>query len=260
MTRAAAWLRPVAQLLFPPLCPVNGEPVSVPGTLSAEGWARLQFLAPPGCALCGAPFELPQPPGALCVTCTAPKGYDRALCAPGRLDGLRAAVVYDDASAALVLALKYSDRHDIAPALGRLMVPAFRLLEAPPGAVLAPVPLHRRRLRERRFNQASLLAQAVGRETANVFHGTLLQRIKATPRQKGLSVSGRFRNIAGAFQATDDARGRDVVLVDDVLTSGATLVGCARALRKAGAKSVRAVTFARVFPETKETQVRNDEF
>lgn len=241
------------------MCPVNGEAVAEPATFSAEGWSQLRFLAPPGCVLCGAPFELAQPKGTLCVPCAAPSGFERGLCGPRRLDGVRSALIYDDASAGLVLSLKYGDRHEVAPALARLMVPALAALRAPRDAALLPVPLHRTRLRERRFNQSALLAEGLAAWTERTHEPLLLKRTKATPRQKGLSVGGRFRNISGAFEAVGSLKGRNFILVDDVLTSGATLIGCARALRRAGAQSVHAVTVARVFPEAKDAQMDLDE-
>lgn len=225
-----------------------------PGSLSPEGWQRLQFVAAPNCALCGAPFE--HDAGlTLCAPCAAPRGFERQLCGPGRLDRVRSALVYDALSAELILQLKYGDRHDLAPTLGGLMVPSLTALEPPIGAVLQPVPLHAKRLRDRRFNQAALLAQALSRRSGMPLRLDLLKRTKATPQQRGLGFAGRRRNLSGAFTASPQAKGKVIILVDDVLTSGATLLSAARALRKAGVRFVGAVTVARVFETAKDPQV-----
>ncbi|MEM0928800.1 MAG: ComF family protein [Pseudomonadota bacterium] len=245
---------PLGRLLFPPTCPVTKQPVLEAGRLSPEGWQRLQFVTPPSCSLCGAPFEhdtgVP-----LCVPCAAPRGYDRTLCGPGRLDRVRSALAYDPLSAELILQLKYGDRHDLAPTLGGLMVPSLAALEPPSNAVLQPIPLHPKRLRTRRFNQAALLAQALSDRSGMPLRLDLLKRIKATPQQRGLGFAGRRRNLSGAFAASSEAKGHAVILVDDVLTSGATLLAAARALRRAGVSFVGAVTVARVFETAKDPQV-----
>lgn len=244
----------LGSLFFPPLCPVTGEAVREPGSFSPRGWASLAFVAPPGCELCGAPFEHPrQEP--LCASCAAPHAFPRNLCGPKRLDAVRSALHYDEISAQLVLSLKYGDRHDLAPGLGRMLALALQQLPASPEALLVPVPLHPARLKMRRFNQAALLADALGRTSQRSVARGVLRRIKPTPQQKGLGFDARFRNLSGAFMATSDVKGAEIVLVDDVLTSGATLVLCARALRRAGAAKVLAVTVARVFAGGRDNQM-----
>jgi len=228
--------------------------VAQPGSFSPRGWQQLQFVTPPSCKLCGAPFEhdagLP-----LCAPCAAPRGFDRALCGQGRLDKVRSALTYDALSADLILQLKYGDRHDLAPTLGGLMVPALAAIEPPRNAVLQPVPLHPKRLRSRRFNQAALLAKALSDRSGMPYRLDLLQRVKETPQQRGLGFAGRRRNLSGAFKASSDAKREAVILVDDVLTSGATLLSAAKALRKAEVSFVAAVTVARVFEAAKDPQV-----
>ncbi|MEO1657540.1 MAG: ComF family protein [Pseudomonadota bacterium] len=251
---ASRWALPLGRLLFPPTCPITRQPVLQPGALSPEGWQQLQFVTPPNCTLCGVPFEhevgVP-----ICASCAAPKGYDRQLCGPGLLDRVRSALTYDQLSAELILQLKYGDRHDLAPILGGLMLPSLAALEPPSNAVLHPVPLHAKRLRTRRFNQAALLAQALSERSGMPLRLDLLRRIKSTPQQRGLGFAGRRRNLSGAFAADPQAKGQAVVLVDDVLTSGATLISAAKALRKAGVSFVGAVTVARVFETAKDPQV-----
>jgi ComF family protein len=223
------------------------------GHFSASGWGSLAHLAPPWCRACGAPSRDGR--YVLCASCAAPDRFERNLTGRGRLDALRSALAYTDLSAKLILELKYGDRHEHARPFGTLMAPLVKAVGAPAGAVLVPVPLHPRRLGSRRFNQSLLLCHAIAERTGHRIDPFVLRRKNATPPQKGLSFKARYRNVAAAFSAAEKARGLDVVLVDDVLTSGATLVGCARVLRRAGARSVRAVTAARVFPGTEGAQM-----
>ncbi|WP_256619117.1 ComF family protein [Parvularcula maris] len=239
-------------MLFPPRCPLTGDKVEEPGRFSAAGWGKLSLLAPPWCEACGATAVEEAP---LCASCAAPERYSRNLTGRGRLDAVRSAMRYSEASAGLVLELKYADRHDIAATLARPMAPLLKTMATPQRAMLVPVPLHPKRLAERRYNQALLLAAAIARHTGHAVASAVLRRKTATSPQKGLSVEGRYRNVASAFAANGSVTGQDIVLVDDVLTSGATLIGCAKALRRAGARSVRAVTAARVFPGTEGAQM-----
>jgi ComF family protein len=226
--------------VLPPRCLACGETVTDPRTLCSGCWAQLLFLAPPVCAACGYPFEFDSGPGALCGACMAQRpAYGRA----------RAVFKYDEASRGLILALKHGDRTDAAPALAGWMAGAGHELLA--GAeVVAPVPLHRWRLLSRRFNQAALLAHGVAARCGVVCIPDLLIRRRNTPSQGKLTAAGRARNVAGAF-AVNPARvgalrARRVVLVDDVLTTGATAEACARTLMRGGAESVDVLTLARV--------------
>jgi ComF family protein len=231
-------------LVYPPRCPVTDEPVTVHGAFSPAVWSRAQMIAAPMCQACGLPFALRDPAAPLCVPCAAPARYRSALTGRGRLDAVRSALRYDHETAPLILSLKYGDRHDHVPALARLMALAGDDVLTK-DAVLVPVPLHWRRLAHRRFNQAGLLAERVARLRGLQHEPMALRRRRATPKQKGLSPAGRARNVQGAFEARGSLSG-SVVLVDDVLTSGATLIACARAARKAGAERVSALTLARV--------------
>lgn len=226
--------------LLPPVCPITGDPVEAPGRLSAAGWAALRFVDDPACARCGVPFAVDHGAGAECGAClAAPPAFDRA----------RAAVVYDEASHRLVIAFKHSDRTELAPMFGAWLARAARDL-AQSEAVLAPVPLHWRRLAGRRYNQAALLADAAARALGLRCDSFLLARTRPTPPQKQLSATERRRNVASAFavrpQAQASVRGGHFILVDDVLTTGATLSSCARALKRAGATRVEALVLARV--------------
>jgi ComF family protein len=224
---------------LPQLCAACREPVSAEG-VCANCWSKLNFIAPPYCERLGIPFPYDPGPGVLSLEAIAdPPAYQRA----------RAAVRYDDVSRALVHALKYGDRLDLAPTMGRWMATAGRTLVAEADAIV-PVPLHWRRQWGRRFNQAALLCEIIGKTGGKpVTHGAL-RRVKATAQQVGLSQSARALNVQGAFRVApaDKAAvaGRRLILVDDVLTTGATVDACARALLRAGAAQVDVLVFARV--------------
>jgi len=234
-----ALVRRALDLALPPLCPACREPVGDNG-LCAGCWAKLTLIAPPYCGRLGIPFAYDPGPGVLSMEAiTDPPAYQRA----------RAAVRYDEIARTLVHALKYGDRLDLAPTMGRWMARAGRelLLDAD---ALVPVPLHWRRLWMRRFNQSSLLAKAIAQECRVAVTETALKRVKATAQQVGLSQSERAQNVQGAFRVPHERRaevaGLRLVLVDDVLTSGATSDACARALLRAGARNVDVIVFARV--------------
>jgi ComF family protein len=172
-----------------------------------------------------------------------------AIADPPSYNRARAAVRYDETARTMVQAFKYGDRLDLAPAMGRWMATAGRELLGDANA-LVPVPLHWRRLWSRRFNQAATLAQTVaGISGVPVVHD-LLKRMRATRQQVGLTQAERARNVQGAFRVPREARpqvrGKRLLLVDDVLTSGATLDTCARILLRAGAANVDVLVFARV--------------
>lgn len=234
-------LRGALDLVLPPRCLGCGLAVEDPGRLCAGCWRTLLFLAPPQCRLCGYPLPHALPEAPLCGACAAdPPAYDRA----------RAALRYDDGSRGLILAFKHADRTDTAPAFGRWLARAGAELLAE-ADLIAPVPLHRWRLLKRGYNQAAILAQALARETGATLLPDLLQRVRATASQQGLGGRARLLNItAGAFRAHPWHRrridGARVLLVDDVLTTGATVEACARVLCRAGAAGVDVLTLARV--------------
>jgi len=244
VARAIAILRSALRIAvdtaLPPLCPSCREPLGDGAGLCAACWSKLSFIEPPFCARLGIPFTYDPGPGLLSMEAiAAPPAYDRA----------RAAVRYDDIARALVHAFKYSDRLDLAPMMGRWMTRAGRELLAEADALL-PVPLHWRRLWSRRFNQSAALAGAIsGACGVPVLHDAL-KRVRATVQHVGLSKPQRAENVQGAFKVPPerkaDVAGRWLVLIDDVLTSGATVDTCARALRRAGAAHVDVLVFARV--------------
>ncbi|MBF0374100.1 MAG: ComF family protein [Alphaproteobacteria bacterium] len=225
--------------LLPPLCLACGEPVGDPGGLCPPCWDGMRFLGPPFCACCGAPFETPAPDGALCGACMAePPPFRRA----------RAVFDYDEAGRGLILRFKHADRTDAAPGLARWMSRAGAELLAQ-ADLLVPVPMHRLRLFQRTYNQAAMLARELSRLSGVAFAPEALSRGRATPSQGRMGRVERIKNVRGAFapgRNGDLVRGRAVLLIDDVLTTGATASECARALRKAGAASVDVLTVARV--------------
>jgi ComF family protein len=237
VTRAA--LRWALDLALPRLCAVCREPVEGQG-LCPACWSKLSFITRPYCERLGIPFVYDPGPGILSMEAIAdPPAYHRA----------RAAVRFDETSRALVHALKYGDRLDLAPMMGRWLGQAGRELLRDADA-LVPVPLHWRRRWARRFNQSAVLAAAVSAASGVPIADGALKRVKFTAQQVGLSRSERATNVQGAFRVPPEGKaqvtGRRLVLIDDVLTSGATVEGCAKALLRAGASNVDVLVFARV--------------
>jgi ComF family protein len=226
-------------IALPTLCISCREPVDGDGVCAAC-WAKLSFIAPPYCPRLGIPFVYDPGPDLLSMEAiAAPPAYTRA----------RAAVRYDEVAQTLVHALKYQDRGDLAPPMGRWMARAGRELLAE-ADMLVPVPLHWRRSWSRRYNQSGALAQVIAGASGVKLRGDLLRRIRATEQQIGLSRPQRASNVQGAFKVAAEAQsqvhGRHVILVDDVLTTGATVDACARALLRAKAAQVDVLVFARV--------------
>jgi ComF family protein len=235
--RAGALWRGALDLLFPPQT-IDAGPRPLAGGFSGAAWSRIRFLDGPVCDGCGAPFEYDL--GARCAACTArPRAFDAA----------RAACLYDETSRDPILKLKHADRVDLAPLLARWISRAASGLIEEADAI-APVPLHPLRLLRRRYNQAAEIARPLAELTGTPYLPDALVRKRATPTQGGRSGSGRRRNVAGAFEVPRARRervaGLRILLVDDVLTTGATAEACARALKAAGAARVDVAVVARV--------------
>ena len=225
---------------LPPLCASCRAPLGGPGGLCAGCWSRVAFIAPPYCERLGIPFAYDPGPGVLSLEAIAdPPSYGRA----------RAAVLYDDIARDLVHRLKFGDRLDLAAMMGRWMARAGEDLIAQADA-LVPVPLYWRRLWGRRFNQAAALAGVAAATQGRPVLTGALRRVRSTAQQIGLTRNERAINVQGAFAVTPEGRAeiydKRIVLVDDVLTSGATIDACARTLLRGGARSVDVLVFARV--------------
>ena len=239
--------RAALDLLFPPQSLDDGPRPLATG-LTATGWSQISFLDDPVCDGCGTPFEYPLGEGVRCASCMAkPRAFARA----------RAACLYDDASHGPILQLKHADRTDLAPLFARWISRSARdLLEG--AHAIAPVPLHPTRLFNRRYNQAAEIARPLSRLSGVPYLPDALIRVRATETQGGKSGGGRRRNVAAAFHVrasrAKQVAGRRILLIDDVMTTGATLEGCARVLLKAGAACVDVAVIARV-KETANTPI-----
>lgn len=235
-------------MVLPPRCLGCGDMIEGTDGLCADCWRRLTFLGSPHCRHCGYPLPHSVAAMPVCGVCAIePPVYDRA----------RAALRYDDAASGMILRFKHADRTDIARLFGRMMSRAGADLLAACD-ILAPVPLHRWRLLKRGYNQAALLAAAIASGSERPMVPDLLQRIRSTASQQGLSGQQRRQNITGnAFRLHpwhgERVLGKRVLLIDDVLTTGATVTACARALGKAGASAVDVLTLARVVRDKSAT-------
>ncbi len=233
---ARTFLRGCANILFPPACLACNELVEQQGALCSECWNQMEFCTGSACDICGYPFEYQMDHHTICGACIQqPPPYSRA----------RAVFRYNHVSKQLVTSLKYHDKTHIVPYVAEWMVRAGQdiLDEAD---YIIPVPLHRRRLWARRYNQAALLSKHVSRKTTVPVFYNALQRMRYTPPQAGLNYKQRMKNVQGAFQVEAKCRFRiknkRIILIDDVLTTGATVKACARALLKAGAQRVDVLT------------------
>ena len=236
-------LRNAASFLFPATCIGCRVQVSEPGTLCADCWSQLRFIEKPYCPVMGTPF-----------------GHDfgdnftsaEAIADPPPFRRMRSAVLHRGAAQRLAVSLKFYDCSDLAPWMARWMQRAGgELLNE--CDVLVPVPLHRWRFWLRRFNQSAELARALAKLSTRPYAPQALKRIRRTEQQIGLGSKERKRNVDGAFRVPKEheihVRGRRVLLIDDVYTTGATVKAAVRALLRGGAKSVDVLTFSRVLPD-----------
>lgn len=226
--------------VLPPRCLSCGTLVDTAHALCSECWPKIQFITEPLCAACGMPFEFEVAAGTVCAACaSSERPFGRA----------RAAIAYDDGSRGFILAFKHGDRTDATRAFAPWMAQAGRELLRD-ADLLVPVPLHWTRLFMRRYNQAALLALAIGRLTGVKVAPDLLVRRKRTPSLAHSGASARAKTVSGAFivppRRCPQAEDRRIVIIDDVFTTGSTVGACARALARSGARAIDVLTLARV--------------
>lgn len=229
--------------VLPPRCVVTGETVERQGMIAPKAWSSLDFITRPFCECCGFPFSFVVEEGMLCSSCLAD--------APP-FESARSALTYNDTSRDLILGFKHADKTYAVKAFTPWLERAGEdmIKEAD---FLVPVPLHRQRLIARRYNQAGIMAQALSKETNVPVLIDALQRVRATRSQGHLKARERHKNVRKAFIVPETyretLRGKTVILIDDVYTTGATLKECTKALLAGGAEKVHALTLARVARE-----------
>lgn len=233
--------------LLPPLCFGCNAHVENQGGLCADCWQGLRFITDPMCEACGFPFPHQMPKGVKCVNCVHhTPNYKKA----------RAALGYDPGSRPLILAFKHGDKNQGLKTMGKWLKRAGETFITK-ADVIMPVPLHPARLRQRKFNQAALLAHALHRETGVPLDLLSLKRVKNTRTQGGLSRHRRAMNVSAAFRVPNDKKenvcSKSIIIIDDVQTTGATVDNCTRAVKKAGATAVYVLTLARVVEPLKKT-------
>lgn len=230
-------------IVLPPRCLVTGEAVDAPGLLAPQFWSKLNFIEAPYCNRCGMPFPFSPEIGNVTFLCGA------CLDHPPVFDMARQALVYDDNSRDMVLKFKYADKLHFSKTFALWLKRAGADL-LPTTDIIAPVPLHRFKLWRRRYNQASLLASSLAQLTGVICLPDLLERNRSTKPHRGLSLRERKTNVSGAFAVRErhaqSLRGKNVLVIDDVHTTGATLNECARALFNVGASKVYTLALARV--------------
>lgn len=232
-------LAPVLNLLFPPTCLSCPQPVAQHGGLCPTCWDGIRFISAPHCACCGYPFEYALAHTSQCGRClTTPPPYTAA----------RAVLHYDERSRRLITQLKYADQGHLAPTYGAWLANAGHALISQ-SQLIIPVPLHYRRFLQRRYNQSSLLAYALARHCSLPVLPDGLTRTRHTQPQASLNRREREKNVRNAFAVTPRhaaaIEGRSILLIDDVMTTAATIHACTRALLKGGAQRVQVLTLAR---------------
>jgi ComF family protein len=238
-------LRLIVDFALPERCPSCGSLTAERGVFCATCWNKLHFLGSPSCALCDLPLPYDSGAEQHCGACIA---------RPPRHDGIKAAVAYGDIARHVALRLKYGGRIGLARMIARQLL--RHAGDMPADAVLVPVPLHWTRLWLRSFNQSALIARELAALTGHVHVPDMLRRTRRTTPLGGLSGQERRQMVAGAFAANPARaamlRGRHIMLVDDVYTSGATTDACVRLLKKQGAVAVTIFCWARVLPQALE--------
>ncbi|MGQ0528146.1 MAG: ComF family protein [Alphaproteobacteria bacterium] len=232
-------LKQTVDMILPPRCIVTGEIVGRQGMISGPAFAALDFIAPPYCSACGLPFAFATEGETLCLGCLEDRpAYGSA----------RSVLHYNDSSRGMILGFKHVDQtHAVSAFVPWMMRVGGEMIAS--ADVIVPVPLHRWRLLSRRYNQAMILTAALSKATGVPNIPDLLARVRATPSQGHLRAGEREKNVAKAFalngRYTAQVRGKNILLIDDVYTTGATVKECARVLLKSGAAKVNVLTLAR---------------
>ena len=237
--KASPFLRGTANLLFPPRCVSCGASTDTAHTFCLDCFSKLQLIAPPLCRMCGVPFAYELGDDAVCASC---------LHEAPRYTAARAAMEYDDTSRHLITRLKYGDHSELVPALAQQLWRAGAEFTSKADWIV-PVPLHPKRLRERKFNQSALLAHALSDSCRVPVMADGLLRVENTPPQASLTRKERLNNVKKAFRVNHKRagllRGASVVLLDDVMTTGATMDACSKLLLGAGVRAVYVLSVAR---------------
>ncbi|MEO1143518.1 MAG: ComF family protein [Pseudomonadota bacterium] len=230
----------IADVLVPPTCLSCDQFVAKPGGCCPQCWSQLRFVTEPLCPVLGTPFSVDMGGGILSA---------EAIVDPPPFDRLRTVVIYDDLPQRLVASLKYGDRTDIVPWIANWMNKAGQELIRD-ADVVVPIPLHRARLRSRRFNQSAELSRCIAKLNNKTYLPDLLLRKRNTRQQVGLTEGARERNVSGAFHVPEEKKavlqGKRVLLVDDVYTTGATVKAAARALKRGKSSKIDVLVFAKV--------------
>ncbi len=234
------WLQIIFNFILPPRCLICGKEVADEGRLCAECFSHVNFIVPPYCQKCGKPFDYSIPDQALlCPDCLSHK-FPFRMC--------RSAVVYDENSKKLILDFKFFDHLENKSLLANWLFLAGKDIFNADVDLIIPVPLHFSRLLKRKYNQSAVLCDALSKLTHIPANYKALRKIKHTLPQVSCNGKQRLKNVRNAFDVIhpEMIKNKRIVLVDDVFTTGSTLKECARALKKSGAKSVDALTIARV--------------
>jgi len=223
---------------LPERCPCCGVIISNGGAFCPSCWQRLEFIGPPYCASCGTPFAFDRGPDANCAAC---------LRQPPKHDGIRAAVKYDKLSAQVALKLKYGGKVGLARTIAMQLL--RHLPEDRGNIIITPVPLHWARIWTRTFNQSALIGRELAHAAKLEFVPDILLRHRKTPSMRGLNPQSRLKAVGNAFVINPKWEGRlagsRIILVDDVLTSGATSDGCVSILKRQRADWVQIFCWAR---------------
>lgn len=232
-------LNQLLDLVLPPRCVVSGAPVERQGMIAPQAWSALDFIVAPFCDSCGRPFEFEVGEGALCVECVEERPAFQTA---------RAALKYNDSSRDLILGFKHGDKMHAVLAFIPWLERAGNDMIAQADYIV-PVPLHPFRLIRRRYNQAAIMAHALARKTGKTCLPDLLKRVRPTATQGHLNPDARRKNVHKAFAVQPAFKSKiaakNIILIDDVYTTGATVKECAETLLKSGAARVDVLTLAR---------------